>query len=100
MDNPVLSLQNISDIESKILSNQEDFSDYNNLDFFISATGGPANYLKNIATANGFSDFREYIRVKNEMAVGRKMQISTVSGSVLGAIQYLKNYAKNNNFYV
>ncbi len=99
VDNPVLSLKNLNDLEDKINSNVATVNDYEELDFFIAAVGGNKDYIKSAIVSNGFNDFYQYIKIKNENPDGKKIPLGIVSGTVLGAIAFLKSYAIKNKFY-
>jgi len=66
IDNPILSLKNLNDLQDKVVNNTATVSDYEEIDFFISAIGGNKDYIKNNIVDNGFSDVEQYIKTKKE----------------------------------
>jgi hypothetical protein len=100
IDNPILSLKNLTDLENKISENKATADDYEEIDFFISSIGGDKNYLKNVILQNGFRDFYQYVSEKSENKEGRLVQLGKIHGTVLGAISFLKTYAKDKGFYL
>jgi|GEM_PF-5413043 len=99
VDNPILSLKNLNDLEDKVNNNTAIVQDYEEIDFFISAVGGNKDYIKNTVIQNGFNDFYQYIKIRNENPEGKKVQLGIISGTILGAIAFLKSYAMKNKFY-
>jgi hypothetical protein len=100
IDNPILSLKNLNDLQDKVVNNTATVSDYEEIDFFISAIGGNKDYIKNSIIDNGFSDIEQYIKTKKENTEGKKVQIGIVYGTSLGALDFLKSYAIQNKFYI
>lgn len=99
VDNPILSLKNLNDLEDKIKNGLASVQDYEEIDFFIAAVGGNRDYIKNTINQQGFSDFYQYIKARNENPEGKKVPLGIIAGTVLGAIAFLKSYAIKNQFY-
>lgn len=97
MQNPNLTLETILDLESKIRTDNAEPEDYETLDFFVSSTGGPTDYLKKIANENGIRDFREFIRLKDGNKKD-KIQLSKIEGAIDGVIEFLKQYTIQNKY--
>ena len=100
IDNPILSLKNLNDLQEKVVNNTASVSDYEEIDFFISAIGGDKDYIKKSIIDNGFSDIEQYLKAKRENTDGKKVQIGIVYGTCLGALDFLKSYAIQNKFYL
>ena len=100
IDNPDLSLKNLNELESKIISNLATVKDYEELDFLISAIGGNEDYIKNSLIQNGVGEFSEYIIQRSENAEGTKIRLAKIYGTILGALEFLKSYAIQHKFYL
>lgn len=94
-ENPVISLEKLNDIESRIRNYQETTDDYKLLDFFLSSVGVQQDYIKNSLLQNGMTDYYTYIRERNNAE--NKIIVGKIDGIVLGALSFLKSFVIKNN---
>lgn len=100
INNPILSLTRLNDLESRINSSTVTSRDLEEIDFFISSVGGEKSFIKKRITQNDLQDYDHYIREKANDNIEKKVQVGIITGSIMGAISFLKSYAIKNNFIV
>ena len=93
-----LNLTNLSLLESKVVANEANESDYQTLEVYLSNLGVPKNYLLDLLRDKGILSYTQYIiERKNKSESQNRDANGLLLGNILGAIKALKDYAKINN---
>lgn len=99
VENPILSLKNLNDIETRIKDNTALSSEYEEIDLLVSSIGGTKNYLKDALMNNGFRSFDEFKSQRSEATDLNKVRTSRMLGTITGTIEFLKAYAIQNRLF-
>ncbi|GAC1302794.1 MAG: hypothetical protein NVSMB24_07910 [Mucilaginibacter sp.] len=99
IDNPDLSLKNLTDLQNKIISNTATAYDYQEIDSLVALVVGNVDYIKNLLVQNGIRDFSHYVLLKKENNDDYKARLGVIHGTILGTIDFLKSFALRNKFY-
>lgn len=89
MENPKLSIDDLSTIEDKIKNNSAVTTDYEILDNYLSFNGVD-NYILNKLREKRINNYNEFINLRKNK--NSDADINMLVGAVLGVISVLKNF--------